>query len=108
MQSTGGILERPLAAARNAGWSKQSWRVRCPGGKGVKVGGRQGRAPANRKRLQSGTRSQHGGDLPGLSSDRGPESHEDAAGGREAVWIDGDTRDQSFSLLPPRSIRTLH
>lgn len=67
----------------------------------MKVGGRQGRAPANRKRLQSGTRSQHGGDLQGLSSDRGPESHEDAAGGREAVWIDGDTRDQSFSLLPP-------
>lgn len=74
-----------------------SWRQSREGG------GRQGREPENRKRLQSGTRVQRGGDLQGLSSDWGPESDEDAAGGREAVWIDGDTRDKSFCLLLPRA-----
>lgn len=68
---------------------------------GVEVGGRRGREPANIQRLQPGTRVQHGGDQQGLCSDQGPDSRERAAGGGQAVWVDGDTQDKTVCLPPP-------
>lgn len=67
---------------------------------GVEVGGRRGREPANIQRLQPGTRVQHGGDRQGLCSDQGPDSHERAAGGGQAVVVDGDTQDKTVCLPP--------
>lgn len=63
------------------------------------MGDRHGREPANRQRLQSGTKVLHGGDLQGLCSDQGPDGREGAAGGGEAVWIDGGTPPKT---IPPR------
>lgn len=70
----------------------------------MEVGSRRGREPANIQRLQSGTRVQHGGDLQGLGSDHGPESHEHTAGGGQTVWVDGDTQDKIVCLPLPNTI----